>query len=33
MENLFSYIYYFFEDFFAAIHPAIYEEIEKSNSE
>lgn len=33
MENLFTYIYNFFEEFFAAIHPDIYEEIRESNSE
>ena len=31
MENLFSYIYNFFEEFFAVIHPNIYEEMEETN--
>jgi hypothetical protein len=33
MENIFTYIYNFFEEFFAIIHPDIYEEMEESNSE
>ena len=33
MENIFTYIYTFFEDFFELIHPDIYEEMKKSSSE
>lgn len=29
MENIFTYIYNFFEEFFELIHPDIYEEIKK----
>ena len=29
MENIFTYIYLFFEEFFVLIHPDIYEEIKK----
>jgi hypothetical protein len=29
MENIFTYIYNFFEEFFSIIHPDIYEEMKE----
>lgn len=31
MENIFTYIYNFFEEFFELIHPDIYEKIKETN--